>query len=162
MGARAKSRVPIALPVVRIRFDDAGAGAVTVDKEPYPTPAGFGRGDVHRFVQALADQFGPIRVELSEADGETYIDIETPRDQQSPSAAKETTLPTPSAGGRFAPGEPVSIAVVVGRSEADDHGEVRLNLPAGLLLRYGDDVILIGEDSRRVVGVADPGRRGAA
>lgn len=159
MGLRNQLGTPVALPVVRIRIDETGAAAVTIDREPYGTPTGFGRGDVRRVVQDVADQLGPIRVEISEADGETYVDIETPRDQHPSPPDDETTDAASTRLGRFCPGEAVLVAVVVGRSTADARGEVILNLPTGLLLRHRDDLMLIGEVSHAIEVLTDPEHR---
>lgn len=153
------TRTPVALPVVRIRIDETGAAAVTVDHEPYDTPTEFGRGDVRRLVQDLAEQHGPIRVEISEADGETYVDIEAPRDQHPAPSDDESSDLASTRRGRFSPGEAVLVAVVVGRSTAGFRGEVILNLPPGLLLRHRDDLMLIGEASHNVEVLTDPEHR---
>lgn len=153
------TRTPVALRVVRIRIDETGAAAVTVDNEPYDTPTGFRRGDVRRLVQDLADHLGPIRVELSEADGETYVDIETPRDQHPSTPDDEGTDLASAHRGRFCPGEAVLVAVVVGGSTADARGEVILTLPPGLLLRHREDLMLISEASHKVETLTDPEHR---
>lgn len=153
------TRTPVALPVIRIRIDETGAAAVTIDNDPYDTPTMFGRGDVWRLVQDLADQLGPIRVEIREADGETYVDIETPRDQHLSPPGNEGTDLASTRRGRFSPGEAVLVAIVVGRSTADDRGEVILNLPPGLLLRHRDDLMLIGDASHTIEVRTDPEHR---
>lgn len=156
MSTRTPPRVPIALPVVRISIEETGTIGVTVDKEPYATPAGFERRHVRPLVQELADQLGPIRVELREAAGETYVDIETPRDRSAPEVGEERS-------GAFSPGEHVIVAVIVGRHTADENGEVRVNLPPILRQRYGTALVLFGDSSRVMVPAADLDlRRGGA
>lgn len=153
------TRTSVVLPVVRILIDETGAAAVTIDQEPHDTPTGFGRGDVRRLVQDLADQLGPIRVEISEADGEMYVDIETPRNQHPSPPGNEGTDLASTRRGQFSSGEAVHVAVVVGRSTADDRGEVILNLPPGLLLRHRDGLMLIGEVSHTIEVRTDPEHR---
>lgn len=147
MASRTTTGVPIALPVVRIQIDADGAPTVTVDREPYAVPSWFRRDDVRGLVRDLAGDLGPIRVEITESNGEKYVDLLTPGDQDT--APPDAALSQPAAHGvrgRFESGENVLIAVVVARRTAESDGTVAVRLPPAFLQRYGDDVLLLGTD----------------
>lgn len=146
--------IPITLPVVEIRVSETGDLAVTVDGEPYAAPGGSatGRGGVPDVIRDLAGRLGPIRVELTEADGTTYTDIETP-EAHHPSRSP-TATPPPVATGCFRPGEEVMVVVVVGRQQAKADGQATLRLPPALLARRGE-IRLVGTTSGAVAAFDD-------
>lgn len=148
MAGHSSTGVPIALPTVRIQVDADGAITVTVDKEPYAIPLGFGRDQVQGLLQDLADDLGPIRVEITESNGEKYIDIQTPGDPDPATPDPSLDRPAAHGVGRFDAGEDVLVAVVVARRTAETDGAVAVRLPPAFLQRYGDAVILIGRDTK--------------
>lgn len=148
------SSVPIVLPVVEIRIDAAGSVSVTIDAEPYEVDPTLGRDGVRLLVQDLANTYGPIRVVIVEANGESYVDIETPRDDVPTPGPADLSALQP-ADGPFRPGEDVLAAVVVDGRKAGSSGKVSLRVPPAIADRYGSDVYLIGRTSRVVVHLTD-------
>lgn len=147
MAGRASTGVPIALPVVRILFDAEGAPAVTVDREPYAVPSEFRRDQVRGLIRELAGDLGPIRVEITESNGERYVDIQTPSDQGTAPPDPAPLQPAgPGVRGRLESGDDVLVAVVVARRTAQPDGTLALRLPPAFLQRYGNDVLVIGAD----------------
>lgn len=150
------SGVPVVLPTVEIRIDDADSVSVTIDREPYEVPGTLRRDGVRRLVQDLANACGPIRVVIVEADGEAYIDIETPREDASDPSPRPVEQPARHrSAGLFQPGEDVLVAVVVDRRTPGSNGHVSLNVPAMIAQRYGGAVYLIGQASRAVVPLTE-------
>ena len=146
MAGRAETGIPIVLPAVRIQVGADGGLTVTIDKDPYDVPLGFARDQVPGLLQDLASDLGPIRVEITEANGEKYIDIQTPNDHNpAPLRPSPTQPPTHGIRGQFDSGEHVMVAVVVARRTAGSDGTVAVRLPPSLLQRYGDGVLLIGQ-----------------
>lgn len=138
---RTQPVVPLALPVVEIRVTEHDELTITVDRESYaPNLASRGRRAVHDIVRELAHNLGPIRVELTEADGTTYTDIETPAGINDSQTEPEDRR----ADGAFQPGEEVMIVVVVGRRTASAEGNAPFRLPPALLVRDGVDIRLVG------------------
>lgn len=156
MTGRSRTGVPIVLPTVRIQVGADGVLTVTVDKEPYALSPGFSRDQVRRLLQDLADELGPIRVEITEANGEKYVDIQTPRDQDPAPPEPTPGLPaTYGIGGHFDSGEGVLVVVVVARRTADVDGTVAVRLPPAFLQRYGDNVLLIGQTTKAPAALTD-------
>lgn len=149
MTYQSSTRVPIALPTVRILVDAADALTVTVDKELYPVPPEFGRDHVRELLRDLAGDLGPIRVEITESNGEKYIDIQTPGDHipASPVPAPERPV-AHGVRGRFDAGEDVLVVVVVARRTAEIDGTIAMRMPPAFLQRYGEDVLLIGRNTK--------------
>lgn len=147
---RNRPRVPISLPVVEIQMNHDDELTITVDKKPYETGAtARGRAAVRDIVRDLADRLGPIRVELTEADGTTFTDIAVPTAASDPQS--ESSGPaSPTANGHFQPGEEVMIVVVVGRRTANPEGRAPFRLPPALLVRDRVDVRLVGSTSGTV------------
>jgi len=148
-AGRSKTRVPIALPTVHIQVDSDGALAVTLDKEPYAVPPGFHRDRVRQFLHELAGKLGPIRVEITESNGERYVDIATPYDDgPKPAGQQPAQSKTPETVALFRAGEEVMIAVSVARRTADPDGNVAFRLPPSFVQRYGDALVLVGQTSQ--------------
>ncbi len=144
MTGRATTGVPIGLPVVRIQIDADGAPTVTVDKVQYAVPLEFRRDHVRGLVRELAGDLGPIRVEITESNGEKYVDIQAPSDHDT--APPDSAPIRPAAHGvrgRFESGEDVLVAVVVARRTAQPDGTVDVRMPPAFLQRYGNDVLVI-------------------
>ncbi|MER6936257.1 hypothetical protein ABTX24_26320 [Nocardioides sp. NPDC127514] len=149
MDDRSSTGVPIALPTVRIEVDAGGALTVTIDKVPYAVAPNFGRDHVRGLLRDLVSDLGPIRAEITESNGEKYIDILTPGDRSSAPPDPAPDRPTAHRiRGHFDAGEDVLVAVVVGRRTAERDGTVAVRMPPALVQRYGDDVLLIGRDTK--------------
>lgn len=146
--------VPIVMPTVDIRIDESGSVTVTIDTEPYEVESTLGRGDVRRLVQELANTYGPIRVVIVEADGEAYVDIETPRGSAHSPGPDSPSASRPSSG-PFRPSEVVLAAVVVDKRTAGSSGNVSLQVPPAIAQRYGGAVYLIGQTSRVVLQLSE-------
>ena len=158
MRGLSRSGVPIALPTVRIYVNADGALTVTLDKAPYALSPNFCRDQVPGLLQDLADELGPIRVEITESDGGKYIDIRTPSDPDPTSRQAGHLRPeTPRIRGRFDAGEGVMVAVVVARRTAETDGTVTVRLPPAFLQRYGDDVVLIGQTTQTSAPITEGG-----
>lgn len=156
MAGRSKTAVPIALPTVRIQVSDDGPFGVTVDKEPYAVPPGFRRDQVRGLLEDLASELGPIRVEITESNGEKYVDIDTPGDRTlAPPEPSPREPATYGFHGRFEAGEDVVVAVVVARRTASTDGTVTVRLPPAFLQKFGDDLVLIGQTTKASTRLAD-------
>ncbi|MFI5623506.1 hypothetical protein ACIA03_08580 [Nocardioides sp. NPDC051685] len=150
------SGVPIFLPTVEIRIDTEGVAAVTIDEEPFELSTRLRRGGVRSLVQDLADRYGPIRVVIVEADGETYVDIETPReDTANPLPRPRGESASQRTKGPFQPDEDVLVAVVVDRRTSGPNGSVALRVPPVITQRYGGAVYLLGRTSHAVVPLTE-------
>lgn len=148
--------VPLVLPAVEIRIDADGAATVTIDKEPYEAAASLRRDGIRRLVQDLANHYGPIRVVIVEADGEEYVDIETPRELASDPRWRVDLPPAQQdSQGPFHPDEDVLIAVIVGRRAPKPDGTAPLRVPPAIAQRYGDAVYLIGQASQVIVPLTE-------
>lgn len=148
--------VPIVLPTVEIRIDAEGSATVTIDKEPYEAPRNLRRDGVRPLVQDLANDYGPIRVVIVEDDGETYVDIETPREDASDPPLRPADEPAPRhPRGPFRPDEDVLVAVVVGRRTSKPNGGVSVRMPPVIAQRYGSGVYLLGQTSHAVVPLTE-------
>jgi hypothetical protein len=158
MANRTSIGVPIALPTVRIQVDTDGALTVTIDKEPYAIPPGFDRDHVRGLLRDLAGALGPIRVEITESNGEKYIDIQVPGDHDPAPPDPAPNRPAPHGiRGHFDAGEDVLVAVVVARRTAETDGTVPMPMPPAFLQRYGNDVLLIGRDTKVSAALAAGG-----
>ena len=156
MAGRTRTHVPIVLPTVQIQVGTDGALAVMVDNEPYALSPGFSRDQVRGLLQDLADDLGPIRVEITESNGERYVDIQTPGDRDPAHPEPMPGPPAPSGiGGQFNSREGVLVAVVVARRAADADGTVAVRLPPAFLQRYGDSVLLIRQTTLTQAALAD-------
>lgn len=152
--------VPVTLPRARFEVDSNGHLAVQVDGQPWQPPTGdataagpgvpLGRSDVPWVKQQIADDLGtPVLVVVVD-DGQSYSDFVDPDGYQLADPGRPE-LPAATDTGRYTPGEPVVISVVVDRVRADEHGNVRYRLPAAL----GDrDVVVHGETSGTTLPLA--------
>ncbi|WP_051707369.1 hypothetical protein [Nocardioides aequoreus] len=151
-------KIPVVLSVVHVAIDAAGVMAVDVDGVPRESQ-GRTRGDLRSVIDEITSELGaPVRVEVREADGSTYVDVATPT-ESSGTAAEEPTpaLSTPAlAGAGFQPGEEVALAYVVVRQHADAEGNASLNLPPALLAATRGGLVLFGMTSRTVAPFEAP------
>jgi|LULK01.1.fsa_nt_gb hypothetical protein len=149
-------KIPIVLPTVRFDIDTEGRLGVSVDGESHAKDRRLSRDDLCSVLDEITASLGTaVRVEVHEADGTTYSDIETPRENAAPDAMEpepETTAPA-LAGAGFRPGEQVALAYVVARQEADAYGNAAINLPPGLLTATRHGLVLLGLTSLTVAPV---------
>lgn len=147
-------KIPVVLTTVRFDIDTEGRVRVSVDGQQYAGGQELSRKDLRPLVDEITTNLGAaVRVEIHEADGTTYTDIETPPELPTPGATKpelETATPT-LAGAGFRPGEQVALACVVARQIADPDGHAAINLPPALLTAtHNGRLVLLGLTSRTV------------
>jgi hypothetical protein len=149
-------KVPVVLTTVRFDIDTEGRLEVSVDGQPHAEDRRLSRDDLRSVLDEITANLGTaVRVEVHEADGTTYSDIETPRENGAPDAkepAPETATPT-LAGAGFRPGEQVALAYVVAHQEADANGNATINLPPALLTATRHGLVLLGLTSLTVAPV---------
>ncbi|UMG92206.1 hypothetical protein [Nocardioides sp. TF02-7] len=149
-------KIPIVLPTVRFDIDTEGRLEVSVDGQPHVEGRPLTRDDLRSVLDEItARRRTAVRVEVHEADGTTYSDIETPAEGSAPDAMEpEPETATPAlAGAGFRPGEQVALAYVVARQEADANGNAAINLPPALLSATRQGLILLGLTSLTVAPV---------
>jgi hypothetical protein len=143
--------VPAVLPRVIATIDSDGRAQVTVDGAQRAGPP-VCREELGKVLTELAEQAGPVRVEIREPNGIRYADILQPRppepagDEESETFVKEPIV----AGEGFVPEETVLIAVVMTTTKARSDGTACLTdlvLPPGST----SEVILFGGASGRVI-----------
>jgi hypothetical protein len=137
---------PIVLPTVRFDIDIEGRLEVSVDGQPHASDRTLSRDDVRSVLREVTANLGTaVRVEVHEADGTTYWDIEIPSESPASEAAPEPETPAPAlAGSGFRPGEQVALAFVVARQEADANGGAAINIPPALLAKTRGGLMLLG------------------
>ncbi|KRF34432.1 hypothetical protein [Nocardioides sp. Soil805] len=149
-------KVPVVLATVRFDVDSDGRLEISIDGQPHAEDRRLSRDDLRSVLDEITASLGTaVRVEVHEADGTTYSDIETPAGAAAPDAMEpesETATPT-LAGAGFQPGEQVALAYVVARQEADANGDVAINLPPALLTAKRHGLILLGLTSQTVAPV---------
>lgn len=149
-------KTPVVLTTVRFDIDTAGWLQVSVDGQPHADDRSLSRDDLRSVLDEITASLGTaVRVEVHEADGTTYSDIETPAEDAAPAAREpepETATPALSGAG-FRPGEQVALAYVVARQEADANGDAAINLPPALLTATRHGLVLLGLTSLRVAPV---------
>ena len=146
-------KIPVVLSVVHVAIDTAGVMAVDVDGVPRESEQGRTRGDLRAVIDEITSELGaPVRVEVREADGSTYVDLATLRESSGTPAAEPGPVPSMPAlaGAGFQPGEEVALAYVVVRQNADAEGNASLNLPPALIAATRGGLVLLGMSSRTV------------
>jgi hypothetical protein len=149
-------KVPVVLTTVRFDIDTGGRLKVSVDGQPYAGDRTLSRDDLPSVLHEVTASLGTaVRVEVHEADGTTYSDIETPAESAAPAAVEpEPETATPAlAGAGFRPGEQVALAYVVARREADANGNAAITLPPALLAATRHGLVLLGLSSLTVAPV---------
>jgi hypothetical protein len=144
-------RVPVVMPMVEVDVDVQGFLTVTLDHEPYSADGSLTREHLESLLSDIAtDLRTPIRVEVREADGSTFIDIITPRRpaaEPAPPAARAALASTFGiSGDGFSAGEQVEVCIVVARQIADGDGTAQLRVPPALLAAH-PQVVLVGRTS---------------
>lgn len=148
------------LPLVEVTETEDGTASVRLDG--HAVVAGrIDRADLGRMLSALAEQHGPIRVELTDATGRRFFDVLHPPTRPSPFAPPlppPTPLPHPAiaastaAGPRlvevvaagFVPGEDVEVAAIVLSSSAAPDGTARGLLDLARLPDGARGIVLLG------------------
>jgi hypothetical protein len=146
-------RVPVILPVVHAQLDDRGSLTVDVDGRPYPLDRTLGRGDLRTVLDDITrEQHTAVRVEVTELDGTTYVDVVTPPDDATTAPAEDAVIACigmPGLNGTgFRPGEQVALACVLLHQTADEEGAAVLHLPPALLASHRPSLMLLGLDSK--------------
>lgn len=148
-------KTPVVLTTVRFDVDTNGRLEVTVDGQPCAEDRMLSRHDLRSVLHEITASLGTaVRVEVREADGTTYSDIETPAEKASAVAAEPWPWAVPAlAGTGFRPGEQVALAYVVARQRADANGNAAINLPPALLSATRHGLVFLGLASRTVAPV---------
>jgi hypothetical protein len=149
-------KVPVVLTTVIFDIGTEGWLEVSVDGQPHAADRALTRDDLRSVLDEITASLGTaVRVEVHEADGTTYSDIETPAGAAAPDATEpEAETATPAlAGAGFRPGEQVALAYVVARQEADANGNATINLPPALLSATRHGLVLLGLTSLTVAPV---------
>lgn len=149
-------KIPIVLPTVRFDIDTDGRLEVSVDGQPHVEDRPLTRDDLRSVLDEIIARLSTaVRVEVHEADGTTYSDIETPTEGTAPDAMEpEPEAATPAlAGTGFRPGVQVALAYVVARQEADANGNAAINLSPALVSATRHGLVLLGLTSLRVAPV---------
>lgn len=149
-------KIPVILTTVRFDIGDNGRLEVTVDGQPHAEDRRLFRDDLRSVLDEITASLGTaVRVDVHEADGTTYSDIETPAENRAPDAIESEPEPATSAlaGAGFRPGEQVALAYVVARQEADADGHAAITLPPALLAATRDRLVLLGLTSLTVAPV---------
>lgn len=149
-------KVPVVLTTVRFDVGTDGRLRVSVDGQSHAEDRTLSRHDLRSVLHEITTILGTaVRVEVREADGTTYSDIETPAEGAAAAAAEpesETATPALAAAG-FHPGEQVALAYVVARQEADASGNAAINLPPALVAASHHGLVLLGLTSLTVAPV---------
>jgi hypothetical protein len=149
-------KVPVVLSTVRFDVGTDGRLKVSVDGQPYASDRNLSRDELRSVLNEITANLGTAaRVEVHEADGTTYSDIETPTENAAPEAAvpEPATATRVLAGAGFRPGEQVALAYVVARQEADANGNAAVTLPPALLAATRQGLVLLGLTSLTVAPV---------
>lgn len=147
-------KVPVVLTTVRFDIGDGGQLRVSVDGQPYANDRPLSRDDVRAVLDEITTRLETaVRVEVHEADGTTYSDIETPPKLPYPASPTPKAAAHILAGAGFRPGEQVALAYVVARQEADANGNATINLPPALLAASRNGLVLLGLTSLAVAPI---------
>ncbi|MFV0432454.1 MAG: hypothetical protein ACK5LO_00510 [Leucobacter sp.] len=166
-------KVPPVLPHVQISVNDGGTLTVLVDGVPYPPPEyspAWQRSSFPIIIQTiLAQRQSPIRVTVTETDGQTFTDFFTPPKPRTPWQPEagggapsalavaepvdgQGALPVAVSAANFIPGEDVAVAVVLTLGEAGADGVARAMLTVAQLAQSRfREVLLHGLVSGRTV-----------
>lgn len=147
--------IPVVLPVLGVQVDKTGRTSLTLDGEPYGGD-GTSREGIPTVIRNLANELGgPVRVEVTEADGTRYVDIAVPPPTDDLPVATPPTQHTAAIGGPFVPGEDVALAYLVGTRPADSDGVARPCLPLALLADQREHLVLVGMRSGAVMRMSE-------
>lgn len=154
-------RVPVVMPLVEVEVNETGCLTIALDHEPYSADGSLTRDDLQRVLDEIAADLGTaIRVEVHEADGNTFTDIITsarPRLRMVKPVREAATTIGDVGGGGFLAGEEVAVAVVVAHQVASTDGTARLRLPPALLEAHPGLVVFLGKRSGTVMVSASVG-----
>lgn len=164
--------VPVDLPLVVLTVALDGTMTATIDGadyEPGPGEAAWTRASFPQIIDhASAERTRTIRVEVREVDGSTFTDVLAARPRR---PAPERDVPEPVAESRaarrrrqaepvpvaitgdgFVPGEDISCALILTRTDAAPDGTARARLDTNQLTAGADGtLLLVGHVSCRIV-----------
>ncbi|GAB3623698.1 hypothetical protein GCM10027418_17820 [Mariniluteicoccus endophyticus] len=164
--------VPVDLPLVVLTVALDGTMTATIDGteyEPEPGEAAWTRASFPQIIDhASADRTRAIRVEVHEVDGSTFTEVLAARPRRT---APQPEVPEPMAESRagrrrrqaepvlveitgdgFVPGEDISCALILTRTDAGPDGTARALLDTNQLTAGADGtLLLVGHVSGRVV-----------
>lgn len=150
--------MPLTLPTAVLTVHEGGTvdvrmSGAAVEAEASNPP--WRRESVPSLLDSLRHQWpGPIRVEVHEVDGSVFTDIVVPHlpddsTQVLPDLVSPTTAdPAQWRGGEPAPGEEITVAVVIGHGHLAPDGSVSgLSAVVQTVAGAGGEVVLIGRTS---------------
>ncbi len=154
-------KTPVVLPVVAITVDEDGVLSARLDGQPYADQRPLLRGDLRGLLDEITSELAtPVRVQMAEADGTTYVDISTPPGDDTTQEGSADVLPIRMlpgvTGSGFRPGEQVAVAYVLLHATADDAGAAVVRLPPAVLSRHQGALVLMGLDSNTVTPLTAP------
>lgn len=154
-------KIPVVLSTVHIQVDSDGRLHVDVDEQPFADDRVLSREDLRSVIDEITTGIGAaVRVEIREAGGSMFADIETPPDEWTPGSSKPEQEPAKAppalSGAGFRPGEEVALAYVVARQSADQDGNAAINLPPALLTSARSGLLLLGLGSLTVAPIDAP------
>ena len=160
---------PVDLPLVVLTVALDGTMTATIDGteyEPEPGEAAWTRTSFPQIIDhASADRTRAIRVEVHEVDGSTFTEVLAARPRRSAPEVPEPVVESRAArrrraepvlveitGDGFVPGEDISCALILTRTDAAADGTARALLDTNQLTAGADGtVLLVGHVSGRVV-----------
>lgn len=147
-------KVPVVFTTVRFDIGAGGRLRVSVDGQPYADDRSLSRADVRPVLDEITTRLETaVRVEVHEADGTTYSDIETPPQLLEPTSSTPKAPAPVLTGAGFRPGEQVALAYVVARQHADADGNAAINLPPALLAASRNGLVLLGLTSLAIAPI---------
>lgn len=141
-------RAPVTLPLVTVRIGTDDQARVSSAARASSVVR---RNDVRRVVDAIAEDLGPLRLEVTERDGTVFTDVVVPKSTESTSEDQHAgvigvdTARPPDA--RFLPHEDLCLAVVVAHQKADADGVANLRVPPAIVAGNDRVVVLFGRSS---------------
>jgi hypothetical protein len=158
---------PIALPLAVIAVNERGTMEVSCNGRDFPPPtpdAAWSRSQFGDLLDAISDhRTRTVRVEVHEFDGSVFTDIvhaarreQAIADVQAPSATRRARhRPTHQlievTGSGFIPGEDVTVALSVSRSEGSADGSARAVIDMSQTVDHRSEILLIGRVSGLIV-----------
>lgn len=148
------------VPVVQVRHNADGSVRVVLDGN-LVVAGPIDRAGLGGVLSALADELGPLRVELTDATGRVFVDLLRPPARPAPpsQAARPPATDVDAAehdgwlevtAGGFVPGEDVEVAAIVTTSSARGNGIARGLIDLSALRDGARGVVLFGAISGTV------------
>jgi hypothetical protein len=108
----ASSAIPVVLPLLDVLISEDGTACVAVDHVPYDAPGAVERDGIHRVVNEIAADRGPVRVRVTESDGSVFTDVVLPA-----SCPDAVEVPAPPRFGLAGEGFPAGQSRFFGRAD---------------------------------------------